>query len=180
MIRSVARRYAKALFALARDQQALDQTATEIHQISSVTSDAATRAVLANPMLTPSKRRQLAELILGQAKPSDMTCRFVRLLADRQRLEELPGVAREYQRLLDQHLGRAQLTVRSSQALPEAQQQEIIAAFGRLTGKTVVPSFVIDPDLLGGVVVEAEGKVYDGSIKTQLERLATQLGGAAH
>ena len=48
-----------------------------------------------------------------------------------------------------------------------------------MTGKQVVPTVAVDPELLGGIVVEVGSKVYDGSVRTQLERLAKELGGTA-
>ncbi len=179
MIGSLARRYAKALFALARERQALEPVSAEIQQIATVAAEPSIHDVLNNPMLPPSRRLQVVDLILKEIGPSDLTARFVRVLADHQRIGQLSGIAREYNRLLDQHLGRVKVIVRSPTPLSEDQRKQIVAAFGPITGKSVLATFETDPALLGGVVVEAEGKVYDGSIKTQLERLAKQLSGEA-
>ncbi|HYD50399.1 MAG TPA: ATP synthase F1 subunit delta [Terriglobales bacterium] len=180
MTGSVARRYARALFELSRERNTLEDTAAEIDRLAGIAADPKISAVLANPMLPPSRRSQIAQLIIKDISPSDLTARFVALLADQQRLGELPGIARELSRLLDRHLGRVRLIVRAPMALSSEQGGEIVSTFAKLTGKSVLPTFEVDADLLGGVVVEAEGKVYDGSIKTQLERLAKQLSGAVH
>lgn len=180
MIGSVSRRYAKALFGLARERNALEATATELTGLAAIAADPSVRDVLANPMLSPSRRSQIAQLLIKETSPSELTARFIGVLGEHQRLQELPGISREFQRLLDQHLGRIRLTVRAPMALSTEQGGEIVNTFARLTGKSIVPTFEVDPSLLGGVVVEAEGKVYDGSIRTQLERLAKQLTGAAH
>ncbi len=71
------------------------------------------------------------------------------------------------------------IAVRSAGALDSKQEADLVAAFRKLTGKDIIPSVVVDADLLGGVVVEVEGKVYDGSVRTQLDRLAKELSGAA-
>jgi F-type H+-transporting ATPase subunit delta len=180
MIGSAARRYAKALFSLARDQNALEKTAADLHRLTAIANDPRVRPVLTNPMLAPSRRRDLAELMFKETSPSEIVARFVRLLADRQRLGDMAAIAREFDRLLDQHSGQTRMIVRAPMPLTPAQQQEIVATFERLTKKKVLPSFEVDPGLLGGVVVEAEGRVYDGSLKTQFERLAKQMSGTAH
>jgi F-type H+-transporting ATPase subunit delta len=108
---------------------------------------------------------------------SNLLTRFLAVLSDHQRLSELPAIAEYFQRLLDQTLGRVRIAIRSARVLDPAQEQQIAAAFARLTGKQVMPAAVVDPELLGGVLVEVEGKVYDGSVRTQLERLAKELSG---
>src|SRR5262249_5074390 len=110
---------------------------------------------------------------------SDLLTRFVRLLADHQRLQILPAVHAAVQRLLDRGLGRGRGAIRSAAALESRQEADIIAGFSRLTGKQGIPRITVDPELLGGVVVEVEGKVYDGSVRTQLDRLAKELAGTA-
>ena len=71
------------------------------------------------------------------------------------------------------------ITMRSARPLDSQQQEQIAGAFARLTGKQVLPTVAVDPELLGGIVVEVGSKVYDGSVRTQLERLAKELGGSA-
>jgi F-type H+-transporting ATPase subunit delta len=63
--------------------------------------------------------------------------------------------------------------------LTPQQEKNLITTFSKLTGKQVIPTVVIDPDLLGGVLVEAQGKVYDGTVRAQLARLAKELTGTA-
>ncbi len=78
-------------------------------------------------------------------------------------------------KVLDKVLGRVRAQIRSAAALSEEEAQTITAAFSRLTKKTVEASFAVDTELLGGIIVEVEGRVYDASLKTQLARLESQL-----
>ena len=61
--------------------------------------------------------------------------------------------------------------------LDDAQRQALIAAFERKLGRTVLAETTVDPQLLGGVVVDVEGTVYDGSVRTQLQSLANRIAG---
>jgi F-type H+-transporting ATPase subunit delta len=79
--------------------------------------------------------------------------------------------------LLDEEKGRVRLSVRTAVELNDADQKQLIIAFANLTGKEVIPTVTVDPDLLGGVLVEVKGKVYDGSVRAQLDRIANQLAG---
>lgn len=176
---AVARRYAKALFALAKDGAALQPTADQLARVAAVASDATLGPVLRSPLLSPARRHELAQMLARELTLSDLLARFLQLLADHQRLGALPAIADRYQQLLDNELGRVRLTVRSARALDARQEADLVAVFAKLTGKQVISRIVVDPDILGGVVIEVEGKVYDGSVRTQLDRLAKELSGAA-
>jgi F-type H+-transporting ATPase subunit delta len=176
---AVAGRYAKALFALAKEGGAVQPIADDLGRTAAVASDPTIEPALRSPLLAAARRRDLAEMLVRELKLPDLLARFVRLLADQQRLAALPAIAERFQNLLDRDLGRVRITIRSARALDAKQEQGIVATFATLTGKQVIPTVAINPDLLGGVVVEAEGKVYDGSVRTHLDRLAKELIGTA-
>ncbi len=179
MTGAVSRRYAKAVFALAKEAHALEQTADQLNRTAALVRDPEVGPVLGSPLLSLQRRRELAGLLTRELSLSDLLARFVGVLADHHRLNQLRAIADEFQRLLDQELGRVRITIRTARGLPADQQQAITGAFTRLTGKQVVPTTVVDPELLGGVVVEVGAKIYDGSVRSQLERLAKTLGGSA-
>jgi len=178
-VSAVARRYAKALFALAKDGNALQPTADDLARVAGVAADPTVGPVLRSPLLSPARRHELAQTLTRELRLSDLLGRFLQLLADHQRLGELPAIADRYQQLLDTAMGRIRIVVRSASPLDAAQEAGIVAAFAKLTGKEVISRVVVDTELLGGILVEVEGKVYDGSVRTQLNRLAKDLSGAA-
>lgn len=181
MTGSIARRYAKALFALAREEGSLEQTGVELQQLATVAQDPQFRAVVDNPLLTQEARRAVARTLASTLALRPSTRNFVHVLADHQRLDQLVGIADQYRRLLDQVLRRVRARIVSAMPLSAAQEEKLVTRFERLTGKTVLPTQQVEPDLLGGVIVEIEGKVYDGSLQTQLQQLATAIaGGRSH
>ena len=179
MTGSVARRYAKAVFGLAKEAGALQPTADQLARLAAVASDPTVAPVLRSPLLSAARRHDLAQTLCRELTLSELLTHFVQLLADHQRLRELPAIADRYQQLLDTELGRVRVTIRSASPLDAKQEADIVAVFARLTGKQIVSRMVVDADLLGGVVVEVSGKVYDGSVRTQLDRVARELSGAA-
>lgn len=176
---TVSRRYAKAVFALAAQDQSLDRTCTELERLAGLVHDPAVGPLLRSPLLTPTRRRELTQMLARELGLSDLLTRFLSVLSDHQRLSELPPIAENFQYFYDQALGRVRITIRSAHPLSATQEQEITAAFARVAAKQVLPTIVVDPALLGGVLVELEGKVYDGTVRAQLERLAKELGGTA-
>ncbi len=177
IIGSVARRYARAILALADEQGSLEQMAAELQLLRAVAEDGDIAQALANPLLSATTRRALAQTIADTLKLSPTGRNFVSLLADHRRLDQLVGIAREFERLLDARLGRVRATVSSAVPLSDAQRTAVVTAFERALGRTVLAETRIDPALLGGVVVDVEGTVYDGSVRTQLRTLATRIAG---
>ena len=175
---AVSRRYARALFALAKEGKVLEQTAEQLARVAAVAADPAVAPLLRSPLLSVARRSELAHTLARELGLADLMPRFLRLLADQQRLGELPMIADGFQRLLDAERHRVRVTIRTALTLDARQQADIVAAFADVTGKEVLPHVVVEPDLLGGVVVEVEGKVYDGSVRTHLARLAKDLSGA--
>jgi F-type H+-transporting ATPase subunit delta len=177
IVGSVARRYARAIFAVAEEQGALDQIGAELQLLGVVAEDPQIAAALANPLLSATARRGLAGTIAENLKLSPATRNFISLLADHRRLDQLVGIAREFTRILDRRMNRVRATITSAAPLDDAQRRKLIAAFERKLGRTVVAEMAVNPQLLGGVVVDVEGTVYDGSVRTQLQSLANRIAG---
>ena len=179
MTGSISRRYARALLGLAREERALAATGEELARAAETFAMPALRAVVLNPGLAARSRRLIVAKVVERLALSRMVGNLIRLLADRDRLALLADVARAYDALVDRELGRARVTIRSAAPLNGAQQAELEELARRLTGaKDVVVSTRIEAELIGGIVLDASGTVYDGSVKTQLERLAHSMAGA--
>lgn len=177
MSASVARRYAKAIAAIAREEKSLDETGAELHALAALARDPTTASVLASPLLATNRRRALVQSIAEQLGLRPSVRNLLCLLADQRRLDQLAAIAEHYQRLVDEVLGRVRARIASAAEISADEERAVTTVLERLTGKTVLAERRIDPELLGGVVVEVEGKVYDGSLRTQLERLAAGIAG---
>ena len=175
---SVARRYAKALFSLAQDDGTADAIAGEIQRLAAIVSDPVLGSTMANPLLSGAARKAIAGTLSDQLQLSATTRNFLGLLAAHQRLDQISAIADHYRRLLDTQLGQVRAHIFSAVALTPAQQEEIVATFASMTGKRVLATVDVDAELLGGVIVEVEGKVYDGSLRTQLGRLSASIAGS--
>lgn len=178
MTGSLARRYARALLGLARDGGAVAAAGEELGGAAATFADVALASVVLNPAIPAGVRRGIVRRVVERLGVSPVVGNLIRLLADRDRLALLPDVARAYDNLVDRELGRTRVAIRSAAALTDAQRTELETLARRLTGsRQVVVSVAVDPELLGGVVLDAGGTVYDGSVKTQLERLADRMAG---
>lgn len=175
MIAGLGRRYARALLSLARSAGTLEATHADLERVAIAFADERLQHVLENPAVGITVRDQLAERITKALDVSEMVVNTVRLLARRDRLGILGDVARAYRELLDRELGRTRVLIRSAAPLSDAEREKLEALARRLAGQDVLVSAEVDLDLIGGAVLDVGGVVYDGSIKTQLTRMAEAM-----
>lgn len=168
-------RYAKALLDLARDQNLMEPIGTELTKVAEVLTEPTLAKTLSLPNLSPKIRKDIVEQLITAFSPPALLSNFLRILAENDRLKNFPDIERAYQQLLEQQLGRVRARIRVAMPISDGELQSLVDAFSRLTQKIVVPEVEIDPELLGGVVVELAGKVYDASLKTQLQRIGESL-----
>jgi F-type H+-transporting ATPase subunit delta len=172
---SLGKRYARALLPLAKEAGSLEEAGAELHVLARVFAEPRLAAIIVNPTLGAPARRDLTEGVLAAAKTSKLVANLVRLLVRNDRLMHLPDIARAYDALLDRELGRVRVGVRSVATLSDAVQEQLVALARRLAGKNVLVSSEIDPELLGGVVLDVGGTVYDGSVRTRLARMSRTM-----
>lgn len=170
-----AKRYAKALFELAEKQGVMEEVAAELSQLAGAFADPVLQRTLMLPMLPLKARRGIAEQITTAFALHPLTGNFLRVLAENDRLPDLTAIERAYRTLCDHAKGRMRATIRFAAPFSQEEVDTLLEAFRRLTGRTVIATAVLEPELLGGVVVEIAGCVYDASLKSQLHRLGEAL-----
>ena len=106
---------------------------------------------------------------------SALTRHFLSLLLDRDRLPYLIGIVNAYRRLLNEAKGRIEAKVVSASTLEADRLVQLRDRLRAISGKDVVLQQETDAGLLGGLLIELEGKIYDGSIRTQLEKMKQRI-----
>jgi F-type H+-transporting ATPase subunit delta len=172
---SLARRYTKAIFQLARDGGQEEAVGVEIEQFHSEYSRSDLQPVLTNPAFPVDTRKRILNQVAQSERLSSLTVRFLSLLLERDRLGHLPGIVSCYRRLLNDAKGRVDAKVVSANALEPAMVERVRVQLRAISGKEVILQQVVEPDLLGGLQVELEGKIYDGSLRTQLEKMKQRI-----
>jgi len=172
-----ARRYARALFSLADEENRVQETGQDLAGLAGGVAGLEGDPLAPGRMGLDQRRRIVAAMAAGVGAGSTVG-RFLRLLAERDRLAELPAIEECYRSMEDVAEGRTRIAIRSASELTADELGAIASRFGDPAGGTVVPELEVDPDLLGGVEVEVQGRVFDGSVRTRLRRLARSMGGA--
>jgi len=169
---TTARPYAKAVFALARNDNSLAATSLGLQRAATVVADPQVRGLLGNPHVTPA---QLADLVNGIAGLDENGRNFISLLAQNRRLGFLPEIAALFEQMKAEVENAVEVEVISAATLTPEQESRYAAALQKKLGRQVRLHTRIDDSLLGGAVLKAGDLVIDGSLKGRLERLATEL-----
>jgi F-type H+-transporting ATPase subunit delta len=173
---AAARRYAKALFSLARDENRIDEVREEIARLSRALAESAElRAVLLQPLYPVAQRRAVLRAVSERLGASPLLRNFQSFLVDQRRLVDWAGIQETYGRLADAAAGLTQARVRSATPLSAAQRERLQRALESKSGGRVELEVEIDPALVGGVVAQVGDLVYDGSLRTQLRQLRASL-----
>jgi F-type H+-transporting ATPase subunit delta len=175
---ATARRYAKAVYELAREAGDTDAVGRELAQVSAVvTGEAAVHDVLTRPWIKPDDRRGIAAAIAQKVGARKLVQDFMGLVAERGRADHLPEIVSAYQGLVDAEHGQARAQVRSAVALTDKEKQELSARLERALGKRILLEERVDSTLLGGFVAQVGSLILDGSLDGQLARLRQRLAG---
>jgi F-type H+-transporting ATPase subunit delta len=173
---SIARRYARALFAIGVDQRNFEALGSELEALAGLWNQAAeVRQSLSNPIFKLSQKRAILQGLLPGVAPTRQVQSLALLLLERGRIAALPAIARAYQEMCDEKLGRARATVTSARPLDVATQAEIQRVLEQRTGRSVVMTAEVDPTLIGGIVAQVAGLVLDGSLSARLHSLRSKI-----
>ncbi len=173
---ATAKRYARALFLLARER-GLEETAGE--ELGTACEIIFARQELVDFLLRPwikgETKKSVITTVAEAARCSTLVTDFLGLLAARGRLDHLPEIVSVYRQFVDEMRGRARAQVRCAVPLTESEREALSARLGRVVGKQVLVEETADSTLLGGFVAQVGSLVLDGSLDGQLTRLRERL-----
>lgn len=175
MASHIGERYARALLEVTEERKETDKAAAQLGALGQAIESAQDLAQVLHDPRFKDERLAVFEALGQKLGASNTVSSLLRTLAAAERLHELPDVAAAFSRLADEQSGRVRATVSSAVALDDGDKKGVQAALESSTGKQVVIEFTTDPSLLGGVVVKMQDLVWDGSVRTQLERMRASL-----
>jgi F-type H+-transporting ATPase subunit delta len=169
---SIARRYARALLAVGLEKGRADAVLDELEGLTrAMTESSDLRTLFESPVFSREQRHGVLESLAKKGMVTEPTLSFLRLLVDRERTAHLEQITRIYRDLADEAAGRLRAEVQTSKPLDEAAAGKLGATLEKLTGKKVRLERRVNAALLGGLVAQVGDTVYDGSLKTQLQKI---------
>jgi len=172
---TVAKRYALALFQLAKENGQLDNIEAELEIVKDLfTTSAELRTVLNSPKVSLEKKKELIKNAFSSASPYVLNTLMI--LVDRHREEVIGEVAQEFMKLSYEEKGLAEAKVYSVRLLTETEKEALASTFAKKVGKKALKiNNVVDTNLLGGLKIRIGNRIFDGSLRGKLERLEREL-----
>ena len=183
---TLARPYARAVFDLARENGNLSAWSEALHGVADVVGDPGARAFLARRELDNAARVSFLLSIIADAGGDGASAQggvlesaqgrnLLRLLAENGRLDVLPEISAQFDALKARAENTVKVRLVTAAGVEQAVADRIGEALERKLGRAVELELQQDPELLGGAVIEAEGQVIDGSVRSRLTELAGAL-----
>ena len=173
---AVALNYAEALFELGQKADQLEEFGRLLDATTlAIDSSTAVQSVLMNPKVTKAAKADLLARAVASIGAPRAFALYLAAVVKRGRQSSLRAVAATYHELLDAHFGRVRAHVTVARAPDDTLAAALAASLSKNLGKQVVPSFTVDPEILGGAIVRLGDRVHDGSLRRRFLRLRRHL-----
>lgn len=175
-INELARRYVTAVYELAEEGKNLAKVTKDFESLGNALAESADlQKVINSPILGAEKQIIALEEVGKKAKFNAVTINFLKVVASNGRLNVLPAVVTAFKAKVAEEQGEVAALVTSPAPLTAAKIKEIQTELSKVTKKKVIVSETVDPSLIGGLVVKIGSKMYDFSVKSQLNKIKNEL-----
>jgi F-type H+-transporting ATPase subunit delta len=176
---TIARNYAETLVSLAERAGELDGWGQTITQVAdAIESDPRLANFLASPKVSAKRKIEIISKAFQDTLPR-LFVRFLGAVIANRRQHLIPQIASEYALLVDEIQGRVHARVTVASEPDDALRAIVEKQLGTVTGKRVVPHFIVKPEILGGMIARVGDTVMDGSLARRLETLRGRMLGRA-
>ena len=163
--------YAEALYAIASEENAIEEYSSAlvtIHRIAEEEPDYI--EFLSSPAISLSDKISAIDEAFGSSFP-EYIISFLKVMCENGHARVLCDCIREFISITMMSSGKAIAEVFSAAPLTDEQKNALTAKLSNITQKKVEAIYTVDPELIGGIKIEIEGKTYDGSILKKLHSI---------
>lgn len=174
----VARRYARALFAIGKEEgpKALDTYGKDLAQLAeSLAKAPQLLRMFRNPIFSVEEKKGVLDKLVAKLEINNVVANFCRLLAEKERLGMLPDIEAVFSTLLDAEQGVVRGELVTAVKLAAAKQKDLKAKLEKQTGRKLVLDFSVDKSIIGGVMLKVGDNIMDASLRAQLEILKENI-----
>ncbi len=174
MQNAIARRYARALFQVAREQGSLDAVASDLQLISKFLEDPALKDLLEHQRISSRRKKEIVRA-LWEKLVSRTVMAFIELLVDKHRERYLGGIAQIFADLLRAERNIAVAEVKTAFPFDPEAEARVRQVLEKHFGKQIELKVSVHPELIGGMVVKVGDRIIDGSVTRRLALMGTRL-----
>jgi F-type H+-transporting ATPase subunit delta len=169
--------YARALFDAALEEDRLQQVREQLAQVVEAEAEVPElRELLRNPQLDPRARAAALQDVLSGG--DELLRNFLLVLVDKGRTGQLEAIAREFERQVAEHAGIVNAELTTAVELSDEEARDLLKRIEDSTGRKVEATRKVDPDLIGGIVLQIGSYRLDASVRGRLNRLRRELATA--
>jgi F-type H+-transporting ATPase subunit delta len=173
---SLARRYARALLDIGKEEGQLRRVLSEVEGFArALDGSAELREAMEASHISREDKQAMLEAVLAKSGYLATTKSFLSLLVEKGRMNVLPAILSELRRMVEEFEGIERVEVTVPMPLSAPQKDLLQTVLERRTGKKVVLEESVDPAVLGGMVVRVGSTVYDGCVRTQIQQIQENL-----
>lgn len=170
LVNAVAKRYANALFAVAQEQNNIDEIESDLaFVVSTLDGHPQFRRILQHPAISAAEKKKQVGELFGKAVSASVL-NFLYLLLDRGRESELNGIYEQYVSLADSTRGRVKAHIETARSLPNDELKALEEKLGAQCGLKMELSSSVNEDLIAGARLKMGDRIIDASVKGQLDR----------
>ena len=172
----LSREYAEALFAIACEEKAEKEYSEALEKISeALRENPEYMDFLLCPGIPATERLSAVEEAFSGFLPENVVF-FLQLLCEKGRIQLFEGCVKEYNKLLDASMYISTAKITSAVELTQDEKKRLQSKLEKMIGHSVVMECIIDPSVMGGVLIETEGRVIDGSLRRHLHEVKEVIG----
>lgn len=161
-----------ALIESANEEKRLEEVTSQVESFYDLVSrKEELKGILTNSIFDIEERKSVVEEICKEASITGLTSGFLSLVVEMEKFRAFVNSKEMILGKLKEAAGKISAELVSAKQLDQSDVEKIKSALTKATGKQVDVSLVVDPSIIGGMIAKVEDKVYDSSIKTQLERM---------
>jgi F-type H+-transporting ATPase subunit delta len=168
------RRYAQAIFDIAKSENSIDQWSADLSVMEQVFTAPQVKNFLENPKTNRDQKRKLITELL-QTRVQPVALRLALLLVQRERQNHISDIVRDFQASVNRLRGIVLATVTTAEPIDDNEAKLVAQRLSAMTGKQVQIERKVDPSIIGGLVARIGDTLIDGSVATRLQELRKQL-----
>lgn len=171
--------YGEAFFELCCEQNeaGLESTLQELTELDKVfTENPGFAKLMSTPTVSAEEKLELCREIISRGSVSGLTGNLLCVLTEKNRINCFSGIVKQFRELYNEKFRLTDILVTTASPLSEELKNKIAAKMSQVLNKTVTVNEKVDPNIIGGIVIDYGSRRYDGSVKARLDGLRKELG----
>ncbi len=168
-------RYARALFELAKENNALEESNADMAALAETCrQNRELQVLLKSPVISAKKKISIFREIFSKSM-GKITMSFIEIIIRKRREEHLYNIALKFGDLFREDSNIKKAVVTTISPLTDEMRKQLLEVLSKQTGSAIELEEVIDPSIIGGIIVKLEGIQFDDSIRKKLQNLRSDF-----